>query len=67
MCIIKFVFVRMMNKKKTFHTIYKSFEYLIMSIELANAFAIFQAYTDKTLIELINNICVIYLNDILIY
>ena len=38
-----------------------------MSFELVNAFATFQIYINKTLRKLVNNICVIYLNDILIY
>ena len=38
-----------------------------MSFELVNAFAIFQIYINKMLKKLVNNICVIYLNDILIY
>ncbi len=38
-----------------------------MSFELANAFAIFQIYINKALRSLINVICVIYLNDILIF
>ena len=38
-----------------------------MSFELVNAFATFQIYINKTLRKLVNNICVIYLDDILIY
>ena len=38
-----------------------------MYFKFINAFAIFQIYINKTLKKLINNICVIYLNDILIY
>ena len=38
-----------------------------MSFELVNAFATFQIYINKTLKKLVNNICVIYLNDIFIY
>ena len=53
--------------KTTFRTRYKHFKYQIMSFELANAFAIFQIYINKTLRKFVNNICVIYLNDILIY
>ena len=53
--------------KTTFCTRYEHFEYQIMSFELVNAFAIFQIYINKTLRKFINNICVIYLNDILIY
>ena len=38
-----------------------------MSFELTNALTTFQIYINRALIELINVICVIYLNDILIY
>jgi len=38
-----------------------------MSFELANAPATFQAYINQTLTEHMNSICVVYLNDILIY
>ena len=38
-----------------------------MFFELANAFATFQAYINKILFELVDIICVVYLNNILIY
>ena len=38
-----------------------------MSFELANASTIFQVYINKVLKELINVICMIYLNNILIF
>ncbi len=53
--------------KTAFHTRYSHFEYLIMSFELANAPATFQAYINWALAEHMNFICVVYLNDILIY
>ena len=53
--------------KTTFRTRYEHFEYQIMLFKLINASAIFQIYINKTLKKFINNICVIYLNDILIY
>jgi len=53
--------------KTAFHTHYDHFEYLIMSFELANASAIFQAYINWALAEHMNFICVVYLNNILIY
>ena len=53
--------------KTTFRTRYKHFEYQVISFELTNAFVISQIYINKTLRELVNVICVIYLNDILIY
>ena len=51
----------------TFRTRYKRFEYQIMSFELINASITFQIYINKTLRRLVNIICVIYLNDILIF
>ena len=53
--------------KTAFRTRYGHFEYQIMPFKLVNASAIFQIYINKTLKRLVNNICVIYLNDILIY
>ena len=53
--------------KTTFRTRYDHFEYQIMSFKLANASIIFQIYINKTLKRLIDVICVIYLNDILIF
>ena len=38
-----------------------------MSFDFVNASVIFQAYVNKALIEIINIICVVYLNDILIF
>ena len=38
-----------------------------MSFDFVNASVIFQAYVNKTLIEIINIFCVVYLNDILIF
>ena len=46
---------------------YDHFEYAIMFFELANASVTFQTLINKILRELINYICVIYLNDILIF
>ena len=46
---------------------YSHFEYLIMSFELANALTIFQIYINCVLAEHMNSICVVYLDDILIY
>ena len=51
----------------TFRTRYDHFEYAVMSFELVNASATFQTLINKVLRELINHICVIYLDDILIY
>ena len=52
--------------KTTFRTRYEHFEYQIMPFELTNALTIFQIYINKTLRELVDVICVIYLNNILI-
>ena len=38
-----------------------------MSFNLVNVSITFQTYINKVLINLINIICVVYLNDILIY
>ena len=38
-----------------------------MLFDLINASATFQTYINKSLTNLINNFCVVYLNDILIY
>jgi len=50
-----------------FHTHYDHFEYLIMSFELVNVSVTFQAYINQALAEHMNFICVVYLNNILIY
>ena len=51
----------------TFRIRYDHFEYAIMSFELVNISVTFQTLINKTLQKLINHICVIYLDDILIY
>ena len=51
----------------TFRIRYDHFEYAVMSFELVNASVMFQTLINKILRELIDHICVIYLNDILIY
>jgi len=53
--------------KTTFCTRYNHFKYMIMSFNLINAFVIFQTYINKILTELLNDFCVVYLNDILIF
>ncbi len=53
--------------KMMFHTHYDHFEYMIMLFNLINTSIIFQTYINKILTELLNNFCVIYLNDILIF
>jgi hypothetical protein len=53
--------------KTTFCTRYEHFKYMIMLFELINASVIFQTYINKIMTELLNNFCVVYLNDILIF
>ncbi len=50
-----------------FRTRYDHFEYIIMSFVLINASVIFQTYINKILTELLNDFCVVYLNNILIF
>jgi len=60
--------IKMNNKwKMMFCMHYNHFEYLIMSFEFINTSAIFQIYINRILAEFMNFICVVYLNDILIY
>ena len=53
--------------KTAFRTRYGHFEYLVMPFGLANAPATFQAYISQALVGLVDTICVVYLDDILIY
>ena len=53
--------------KTTFRIKYDLFEYAIIFFDLINASTIFQIFINKILSELINQICVVYLNDIFIY
>jgi hypothetical protein len=53
--------------KTAFRTRYGHFEYRVMPFGLANAPATFQAYINKALHGLLDDICVVYLDDILIY
>jgi hypothetical protein len=50
-----------------FKTRYSLFEYIIIPFGLANALATFQAYIYKALSYLVDSICIVYLDDILIY
>ena len=60
--------IKMGNKWKImFYMHYNYFKYLIISFELINASATFQAYINRLLAELMNFIYIIYLNNILIY
>ncbi len=63
-------FIRIKKKdewKTTFQCRYKQFEYRVMFFDLANAFVTFQIYINFALKEYLNDFCVCYLNDILIY
>jgi len=53
--------------KTMFHTRYDHFKYMIMLFNLINASVIFQTYINKILTKLLNDFCVVYLNDILIF
>jgi hypothetical protein len=53
--------------KTAFKTRYSLFEYMVMPFSLTNAPVTFQAYIHKALRHLIDSICIVYLNDILIY
>jgi hypothetical protein len=53
--------------KTVFCTRYSHFEYCIMPFRLMNSLATFQAYINKALSGLVDVICVVYLDDILIY
>ena len=53
--------------KTAFRTRYGHFEYLVMPFGLANAPATFQAYINQALQGFLDTICVVYLDDILIY
>jgi transposase InsO family protein len=53
--------------KTAFRTRYGHFEYMVMPFGLANAPATFQAYINHALSDLLDKICVVYLDDILIF
>jgi len=63
-----YICIKMNNKWKTvFYMCYNHFEYLIMSFKFVNTSAIFQIYINRAFVKLMNFICVVYLNNILIY
>lgn len=53
--------------KTAFRTKYGHFEYCVMPFGLTNAPATFQAYINKALAGLVDVVCIVYLDDILIY
>ena len=53
--------------KTAFRTRYGHFEYLVMPFGLANAPSTFQAYINQAMKDLLDVVCVVYLDDILIY
>ncbi|GAB7336849.1 hypothetical protein MBLNU13_g00019t1 [Cladosporium sp. NU13] len=53
--------------KTAFRTRYGHFEYMVMPFGLTNAPASFQAYINRALAGLLDDLCVVYLDDILIY
>lgn len=53
--------------KTAFRCRYGHFEYTVMPFGLANAPATFQTYINEAMSGLVDNICIVYLDDILIY
>ena len=53
--------------KTAFRTRYGHFKYIVMLFRLTNAPATFQAYINRALAGLVDIICIVYLNDILVF
>jgi hypothetical protein len=53
--------------KTAFRTRYGLFEYLVMPFGLCNAPAPFQAYINEALAGFVDVLCIVYLDDVLIY
>jgi hypothetical protein len=53
--------------KTAFKTRYSLFKYMVMLFSLINASVTFQAYIHKALRHLVDSICIVYPNNILIY
>ena len=53
--------------KTAFRTCYGHYEFLVVPIGLTNALAIFQAYINNALCSLVDNFCIVYLDDILVF
>jgi hypothetical protein len=53
--------------KTAFQTCYGHYEFLVMPMGLTNALATFQSYINNALQGYVNDFCIVYLDDILIY
>ena len=53
--------------KPVFHMQYKHFEYQIVSFDLINALIIFQVYINHALHNLVDNFCIVYFDNILVF
>ena len=53
--------------KTVFCTQYRYFEYQVVSFDLTNTSAIFQVYINQALCDLIDDFCIVYFDDILIF
>ena len=53
--------------KMTFCTRFDLYKYLVMLFDFINASTFFQIYMNQTLFKFLNIICLVYLNDILIF
>ena len=62
------LYIKKGDKQKTaFKTRYSYFKYLVLPFGLFNTPIIFQSYINKALGNLVDTICVVYLNNIFIY
>src|SRR5436190_23978375 len=46
---------------------YRHFEYQVVSFDLINVSAIFQVYINCALCDLVDDFCIVYLDDILVF
>ena len=53
--------------KTAFYTQYSYFEFLVVLFDLTNISAIFQVYINCALCELVDDFCIVYLDDIFIF
>ena len=62
------IYIKAGDKWKTvFRTCYGHYKFLVISFSLTNVLAIFQAYINKALCGLVDNFCIVYLDNILIF